>query len=271
VHFSSGPANRAFYFLSQGASASAGEDHSVYLPSGMSGIGNDHAARIWYKALTEYLTFDADYAVLRESMVEAATALYGADSADVAAVHNAFAAINVGSAPGEKPRVRVDMPMVHVEGTPLNVWGTSPFARMPIVSMNTTVQLEAQVENTDDKSVVWSNGGRPGNFGSYGFQHYGGLATEDGRWTPPNEWGFFAMTVSSKADPLQFAEGVVWVVNGDADGDTEFDAMDLGAVALSWGLNGWVQSSHGIVGDGFTDSMDVAAIVEALRNAVGFR
>lgn len=274
VHFSSGPMNRAFYFLSQGASATpGGEDFSAYLPGGMSGIGNDHAARIWYKALSEYLTWDANYAFARDAAIDAATALYGAESADVAAVRNAFAAINVGEAQGQAPRVRIGMPVVHPGGTPLNGYGGDEgyFARVPIVGMNTTVQLSAQVDNTDDKSVVWTNGGRTGDFASPGFRHYGGVSTEDGRWTPPTEWGFFAMTVSSKADPLQYAEGVVWVVNGDADGDTEFDAIDLGAVALSWGLDGWVQSSHGLVGDGFTDSMDVTAILEALRNAVSFR
>ena len=274
VHFSSGPMNRAFYFLSQGGSAVSGaEDYSAYLPGGMSGIGNDHAARIWYKALSEYLTWDSDYAFARQAAIDAATALYGADSADVSAVRNAFAAINVGEAQGQPPRIRVTMPVVHPGGTPLNGYGgdNGYFARTPIVSMNTTVQLAAKVENTDDQRVVWSNGGRPGNFGSPGFRYYGGLSTEDGKWTPPTEWGFFAMTVTSKVDPLQYAEGVVWVVNGDADGDTQFDAIDMGAVALSWGLDTWVQSSHSMVGDGFTDSMDVTAIVEALRNAVSFR
>lgn len=274
VHFSSGPMNRAFYFLSQGASATTGaEDFSAYLPGGMSGIGNDHAARIWYKALSEYLTWNASYAMAREAAIDAATALYGEGSADVAAVRNAFAAINVGEAEGQAPRVRINMPVVHPPGTPLNVMGYEDayFARIPMVSMNTVVQLAAQVDNTEDKRVVWANGGRPGDFNNPGFRFYGGLATEDGRWTPPSEWGAHAMSVSSKADPLQFAEGVVWVVNGDADGDTEFDAIDLGGVALSWGLDGWVQHSHGVVGDGFTDSMDVAVIVEALRNAVSFR
>ena len=61
----------------------------------------------------------------------------------------------------------------------------------------------------------------------------------------------------------------MWVVNGDADADTQFDAMDLGAVALSWGLDGYVNASHAIGGDGFVDSLDVAVIVEAFRNAYG--
>ena len=77
------------------------------------------------------------------------------------------------------------------------------------------------------------------------------------------------MTVVSKADPLEYAEGAVWVVDGDADADTQFDALDLGAVALSWGLDGWVNASHSMVQDGFVDSLDVTAIVEAFKNAFG--
>lgn len=47
VHYSSGPMNRAFYFLSQGSSASASNNaYSSYLPAGMSGLGNDKAMRI---------------------------------------------------------------------------------------------------------------------------------------------------------------------------------------------------------------------------------
>jgi hypothetical protein len=98
VHFSSGPMNRAFYFLSQGAGTTAGaNNYSSYLPCGMTGIGNDHAARIAYRALAQYMTSNTNYAGARTAFLNAATALYGASSADYAAVVNAFAAINVGT------------------------------------------------------------------------------------------------------------------------------------------------------------------------------
>lgn len=269
VHFSSGPLNRWYYYLSQGAPTTVVDiAHSRYLPDGMSGIGNDHAARIWYKALTEYLAPDADYAAARVAAVSAATDLYGADSAEVQAVKSAFAAINVGT-PTDAPRVMINMPLVHPDGTALNPNGSGFFARMPIVSMNTTVQLSAEVSNTTDTAVTWQTGNAPGAFGNPGFRRIGGLITPDGHWTPDSTWGWHAMTVVSHADPLEYAEGTVWVVNGDADADTRFDAIDLGGVALSWGLDGYVNASHSIVGDGFVDSMDVTAIVEAFRNAYG--
>jgi len=102
VHYSSGPMNRAFYFLSQGSSSTAGSDfYSTYLPGGMTGVGNDHAARIGYRALTVYMTSSTNYAAARTAFLNAASDLYGGTtSADYAAVQNAFAAINVGSPAG---------------------------------------------------------------------------------------------------------------------------------------------------------------------------
>jgi hypothetical protein len=244
-------------------------DYSKYLPKGMTGIGNDRAARIWYKALTEYLTPQSKYADARAAGISAATDLYGAGSVELAAVENAFAAINVGAEAGKPPRVTIDMPLVHPQGTPLNMFGGGNFERMPIVAMMTTVKLAAEVKNTTDTRVEWKLDGMPGAFYSPGFRRYGGIVTPNGDWSPDNDWGFHAMTVVSKADPLQYAEGVLWVVNGDTDADNEFDAIDLGGVALSWALTEWVKSTHSIVYDGYVDSLDVTAIVEAFKNAYG--
>jgi Zn-dependent metalloprotease len=98
VHYSSGPSNRMFYFLSQGASSVSGSDfYSSYRPCGMTGIGNDAAARIAYRALAVYMTSSTNYAGARTAYLSAASALYGTASAQYAAVQNAFNAINVGA------------------------------------------------------------------------------------------------------------------------------------------------------------------------------
>ena len=269
VHFSSGPLNRFFYFLSQGASSDKTSDaYSPYLPEGMTGIGNDHAAHIWYTAMTEWLTPLAKYADARNAAINAATEDYGPGTPEVEAVKKAFAAINVGSAT-DTPRVLIDFPVVHPRGTALNTYGNSLFTRMPIVAMGTTVHLSAEVHNTPDTAVKWVIGGDAGAFSNPGFRTAGGTVTDDGDWSPDHVAGFHAMTVVSRADPLEYAEGAVWVIDADADADTEFDAIDLGGVALSWGLDGWVNASHSMVGDGFVDSMDVLAIGEAFRCAYG--
>ena len=99
VHNSSGPMNRCFYFLSQGASPKAGSDtHSDHLPAGMKGLGNDKAARIWFRAMVSYMTSMTDYAQARQACLRAVKDLYGAGGAEEQAVWNAFHGINVGEA-----------------------------------------------------------------------------------------------------------------------------------------------------------------------------
>ncbi|WP_373925076.1 M4 family metallopeptidase [Duganella vulcania] len=101
VHYSSGPNNRMFYFLSQGSNASSTSDYySKYLvksPAAMTGIGNDKAFRIWFKANTTKFTSSTNYADARTKVLAAATELYGAGSKEAIAVQRAYAAINVGA------------------------------------------------------------------------------------------------------------------------------------------------------------------------------
>jgi len=101
VHNSSGPNNRMFYFLSQGSNSSpSSEMYSPYLtqaPLAMTGIGNDKAYRIWFKANTTKFTASTDYADARSKVIQAAEELYGVGSPESIAVQRAYAAINVGT------------------------------------------------------------------------------------------------------------------------------------------------------------------------------
>ena len=105
VHYSSGPMNRAFYFLSQGASANKKADtYSSYLPQGMKGIGNDKALRIWWRTLSTHLTPSSRYVDARNGAVQAAQELYGKRGKEVTAVRKAFRAINVGKSEPRRTR-----------------------------------------------------------------------------------------------------------------------------------------------------------------------
>ncbi len=101
VHYSSGPNNRMFYFLSQGSKADPASDfYSKYLtrqPVAMTGIGNDKAYRIWFRALTTKFTSTTGYIDARSKVLAAAQELYGPDSREATAVQRAYAAINVGA------------------------------------------------------------------------------------------------------------------------------------------------------------------------------
>ena len=101
VHYSSGPNNRMFYFLSQGSSSTTSSDYySSYLnkaPLAMTGIGSDKAFRIWFRALTTKFTASTNYASARTKVQQAAQELYGVGSKEDIAVQRAYAAINVGA------------------------------------------------------------------------------------------------------------------------------------------------------------------------------
>jgi len=99
-HYSSGPNNRMFYFLSQGSNATVGSEmFSAYLtqmPHNMTGIGNDKAYRIWFRANTTKFTSSTNYADARAKMIQSANELYGVSSKEAIAVTRAYAAVNVG-------------------------------------------------------------------------------------------------------------------------------------------------------------------------------
>ena len=85
VHYSSGIGNHFFYLLAEGSGTKTigGVSHSSTTCNGSSvtGIGRDAAAKIWYRALTVYMTSGTTYAGARTATLDAARDLYGAGSA----------------------------------------------------------------------------------------------------------------------------------------------------------------------------------------------
>ncbi|MFF8293185.1 M4 family metallopeptidase [Streptomyces sp. NPDC016309] len=99
VHHSSGVANHFFYLLSEGSGAKTINGVSYNSPTydggSVTGIGRAKAYHVWYKALTTYMTSTTGYAGARTATLQAATDLYGANSAEYQAVNRAWAAVNV--------------------------------------------------------------------------------------------------------------------------------------------------------------------------------
>lgn len=96
VHTNSSITNHAFYLIA------AGGTNRV---SGISvtGIGTTDAARIWYRALTSYMTSSTNFSGARTATLNAATALFGSTSAQYNSVAQGWCAVGVGSCPGGTP------------------------------------------------------------------------------------------------------------------------------------------------------------------------
>ncbi len=99
VHYSSGVGNHFFYLLSEGSGAKTINGVAYNSPTvngiTVTGIGISKAEKIWYRALTTYMTSRTDYKGARTATLNAATDLYGAGSVEVAAVNTAWAGVNV--------------------------------------------------------------------------------------------------------------------------------------------------------------------------------
>ena len=88
VHINSGIANKAFYLVAKG-----GTHH--YSGISVTGIGADAAAKIWYRALTSYMTSSTNFKGARTATLNAASALYGSGSSQYNAVAQAWSAVGV--------------------------------------------------------------------------------------------------------------------------------------------------------------------------------
>lgn len=229
-----GPMNRAWYFLSEGASADAtSAAFSRYLPQGMRGVGLARTAAIAYKALTDYYTDETGYHEARAACLKAAAALYGAQAPEVAAVANAFAAINVGGAAGQPDAVRVSFPAGMLEaGTALS--GVYSLEHYMIVPAGQWVRLQVAVEHATDTSVEWKAEGVPGiQTATGGSTRTQGVFNAQGAFKAPDKGdGNWAVQAWSKQDPRQFAQGLVWGLATDGNGDGEFDALDFADYAM---------------------------------------
>jgi len=81
VHTNSGIPNKAFYNIA-------------------TAIGLQKSQNIYYRALTQYLTSQSNFTDARNALLQAATDLYGANSAEYNAVADGYAAVGIGSPSG---------------------------------------------------------------------------------------------------------------------------------------------------------------------------
>lgn len=166
VHYSSGPANHWFYLASEGSGAKlvngVAYDSPTHDAKPVNPIGREAAAKIWYRALTTYMTSTTDYAGARTATLEAAADLYGKNGVVYNNVGNAWAAVNVG------PRM--------VQGVTL----TSPGDQISTTTAAVDLQLQA-VTGNPGATLTYSAGAMPAGLildSSTG--HITGTPTADG-------------------------------------------------------------------------------------------
>jgi Zn-dependent metalloprotease len=101
VHYSSGVANHFYFLLAEGTTNGspsktcvAGNTKKATGTGSVTGIGRTKAEKIWYRALTVYMTSGTNYAAARSATLTAAADLYGAGSPEANAVAAAWAAVN---------------------------------------------------------------------------------------------------------------------------------------------------------------------------------
>ncbi|MEW2167937.1 M4 family metallopeptidase, partial [Streptomyces sp. NPDC007084] len=146
VHYSSGPANHFFYLLSEGSGAKTVNGVAYDSPTHdglpVTGIGIENASRVWYRALTTYMTSTTNYAGARVATLQAAADLFGAYSPTYLAVADAWAGINVGD------RIALG---VNIAPIPDQTSG---------VGQDVSLQVDAYTTNTD-ASLAYSATGLP--------------------------------------------------------------------------------------------------------------
>jgi Zn-dependent metalloprotease len=99
VHLNSGIANLAFKLMVTGGTHPRGKTTvSVPALSTTATTSMNMGAKIWYRALTVYMTSSTNFQGARTATAQAATDLYGATAA--AAVHKAWDAVGVPGTPG---------------------------------------------------------------------------------------------------------------------------------------------------------------------------
>ncbi len=92
VHINSGIANHAFYLAAKGGTHRLG--------TVVTGMGADNAAKVWYRALTTYMTASTNLSGARTATLNGATDLFGASSTQYTAAQNGWCAVGVGTCAG---------------------------------------------------------------------------------------------------------------------------------------------------------------------------
>ncbi|MEU6279047.1 M4 family metallopeptidase [Streptomyces sp. NPDC047028] len=196
-HYSMGPLNHWFFLLAVGSGNHGYGNSPTCDNSTVNGIGNDKAAKIWYKALASYANSSENYHQARIDSLRAAADLYGAHCTEYNTVNAAWAAVSVT---GNDP----------VPGTCGTQPGGSPTVTSPgnqTSAVGTAVSLQIQASDPGGESLSYSATGLPAGLS---------ISSSTGRITgTPTAEGTSSVTVTAKnTDGATGTASFTWTVNG---------------------------------------------------------
>lgn len=153
VHINSGITNYWFYLLSEGGQGTNDLNNSYNVKA----IGLAKAEKIAYVTLTEYLSPSSNFGDMRQATLMAVEDLYGLGSDEYKQVTNAWYAVGVGSAYGDKQLaiVSVEKPTVSCG----SLKGNEPFY-VKFKNTGSTVIKANEILNYSLRLMVPSFGGR---------------------------------------------------------------------------------------------------------------
>jgi Zn-dependent metalloprotease len=116
-HYSMGPLNHWFFLLAVGSGNHGYGNSPTCNSSTVTGVGNDKAGKIWYRALASYASSSENYSRARTDSLKAAADLYGTHCTEYNTVNAAWAAVSVtgtdpvpGTCPGQPGAPSVTSP-----------------------------------------------------------------------------------------------------------------------------------------------------------------
>ncbi|WP_329252232.1 M4 family metallopeptidase [Actinoallomurus sp. NBC_01490] len=149
-HYSLGPLAHWFFLLAVGSGNHGYGNSPTCNSSTVTGIGNDKAAKIWYRALASYASSGENYARARTDSLKAAADLYGTHCTEYDTVNAAWAAVSVTGTdpvPGTCP------------GQPGSPSVTNPGNQTTTVG--TAVSLQIQASDPNGQTLTYSATGLP--------------------------------------------------------------------------------------------------------------
>ncbi|PJN01714.1 peptidase [Streptomyces sp. CB01201] len=195
-HYSMGPLNHWFFLAAVGSGDHGYGNSPTCNNSTVTGLGNDKAAKIWYKALASYANSSENYHQARTDSLKAAADLYGAHCTEYNTIDAAWAAVSVtGTDP--VPGSCNSQPGAPSVTSPGNQTGT----------VGTAASVQIQASDPGGKTLTYSATGLPAGLT---INSSTGLVSGT-----PTTAGTYSVTVTAKnTDNATGSASFTWTISG---------------------------------------------------------